>query len=133
MNNIDQKTWKQSLQQKEKRRIKKDELRMRYEAFVGACVDIYGRIIAHTNTVNADLQKVTAACIDASLQLQGLRKIFNEGMMELSKRYKCQVIQLDEIKLKRLTDKYKVNRKVADEDASVESDGDEELAGLMMR
>jgi hypothetical protein len=123
MKEIDMKAWKQALQQKEKKRIKKDELRMRYEAFVGACVDIYGRIIAHTNTVNADTEKVTAACVDASIQLQGLRKIFNEGMMELSKRYKCQVIQLDELKLKRMTDKYKTTRK---RQASTESDTEDE-------
>jgi hypothetical protein len=123
MKEIDLKAWKQALQQKEKKRIKKDELRMRYEAFVGACVDIYGRIIAHTNTVNADTEKVTAACVDASIQLQGLRKIFNEGMMELSKRYKCQVIQLDELKLKRMTDKYKTTRK---RQASTESDTEDE-------
>jgi hypothetical protein len=123
MNEIDQKTWKQALQQKEKKRIKKDELRMRYEAFVGACVDIYGRVISHTNTINADLQKVTAACLDGSIQLQGLRKIFNDGMMQLSKRYKCQVIQLDEIKLKRMTDKYKITRK---RQSSTESETDNE-------
>ena len=123
MNDIDVKAWKQALQQKEKKRIKKDELRMRYEAFVGACVDIYGRIIGHTNTVNADLQKVTAACLDASLQLQGLRKIFNDGMMELSKRYKCQVIQLEEVKLKRTVGKYKITRK---RQASTESESEDE-------
>jgi len=100
-NTIDIQTWKQGLQQKEKKRIKKDELRMRYEAFVGACVDIYGRIIGHKT-----LQEITAACMDASIQLQELRKIFNSGMMTLSKRYKCQVIQLNEINLKRETTKY---------------------------
>ena len=100
-NTIDIQTWKQGLQQKEKKRVKKDELRMRYEAFVGACVDIYGRIIGHKT-----LQEITAACMDASIQLQELRKIFNSGMMTLSKRYKCQVIQLNEINLKRETTKY---------------------------
>lgn len=107
MNDIDQKTWKQLLQQKEKRRIKKDELRMMYEAFLGACVDIYGRIMAYSNSVNdANNNKIIEVCNDATQQLNSLRKIFNESMMEISKRYKCQVIQLDETKLKRSLVKY---------------------------
>ena len=117
MNDIDQKTWKQNLQQKEKRRIKKDELRMRYEAFVGACVDIYGRIIANGNTPGTKVEQINSVCFDASVQLQALRKIFNEGMMEISKRYKCQVIQLDEVNLKRTTNKYKMLRKQRTETA----------------
>ena len=108
MNDIDQKTWKQLLQQKEKRRIKKDELRMMYEAFLGACVDIYGRIMAYSNSVNDanNNNKIIEVCDDATQQLNSLRKIFNESMMEISKRYKCQVIQLDETKLKRSLVKY---------------------------
>jgi hypothetical protein len=108
MNDIDQNTWKQTLQQKEKKRTKKDELRMIYEAFLGACVDIYGRIMVYTNSVNdANNTKIVEVCIDATHQLNSLRKIFNESIMEISKRYKCQVIQLDETKLKRSLVKYK--------------------------
>ena len=120
MNDIDQKTWKQALQQKEKKRVKKDELRMCYEAFVGTCVDIYGRVISHTNR---EIEKVIAACLDACVQLQELRKIFNSGMMILSKRYKCQVIQLDSTKLKRTVDKYSTKRKNSGEssDESIEA------------
>lgn len=43
--------WKQLLAQREKRRVKRDEVRMRYEAFVGACVDIYGRLMATARNV----------------------------------------------------------------------------------
>jgi hypothetical protein len=125
MNEIDQNAWKQALQQKEKKRMKKDELRMRYEAFVGACVDIYGRIVAQSNS-GETVAKVISGCHDAALQLQGLRKIFNDGMMDLSKRYKCQVIQLDEVRLKRSTDKYKVARKQVTNTTN-ESDIDEEM------
>jgi hypothetical protein len=108
MNDIDQKDWKQALQQKEKKRIKKDELRMCYEAFVGTCVDIFGRIISHTT---GDIEKVIATCLDACVQLQELRKIFNAGMMTLSKRYKCQVFQLDTNKFKRTITKYTTKHK----------------------
>jgi len=120
-NSIDQVKWKQALQQKEKKRIKKDELRMRYEAFVGACVDIYGRIIAvergHRSTTPAtplkvsEIEAMNKVCADAYHQLQALRKIFNDGLMEISKRYKCQVIYLAEIRLKRETTKYDTGRK----------------------
>jgi hypothetical protein len=125
-NSIDQVKWKQALQQKEKRRVKKDELRMRYEAFVGACVDIYGRIIAlershrstpppaqsYLATLKVEyIDAMNKVCADAYQQLQGLRKIFNDGLMDISKRYKCQVIHLSENRLKRETIKYDTGRK----------------------
>ena len=94
---------------------------MRYEAFVGACVDIYGRIIAvergHRSTTPAtplkisEIEAMNKVCADAYQQLQALRKIFNDGLMEISKRYKCQVIHLAEIRLKRETTKYDTGRK----------------------
>jgi hypothetical protein len=102
--------WKQLLAQREKRRIKRDEIRMRYEAFVGACVDIYGRLMATARdaapiddanewrrnipVVNnkAAVATVRQACIDARTQLEALANIYNEGMMQISKRYKCQVL-----------------------------------------
>jgi hypothetical protein len=106
--------WKQILQQREKRRIKRDEVRMRYEAFVGACVDIYGRLMryAHQNEKisKQELTSMTSRCEEAQTQLLSLRKIFNDGMMDLSKRYKCQVLQLNEKNLKREMKKYESGR-----------------------
>lgn len=103
---IDEKRWKQLLQQREKRRMRRDDIRMRLEAFIGACIDIYGRIvnrsrgIPHGNPPNTNTAKNVKELSDlmkeACAQLQSLRTIFNEGMMGLSKMYKCQVIQLDE-------------------------------------
>jgi hypothetical protein len=114
MGEVDQKHWKQLLQQKEKKRIKKDEIRMRYEAFVGACVDIYGRLMTVAGgsipTDKAHQEKVHVACDEAKCQLLGLRGIFNEGLMDISKRYKCQVLQLNEVALKRETKKYETGR-----------------------
>jgi hypothetical protein len=104
--------WKQLLAQREKRRIKRDEVRMRYEAFVGACVDIYGRLMASARTAapiddanewrrfipvvtnKTSIAAVRQACIDARTQLEALANIYNEGMMQISKRYKCQVLCL---------------------------------------
>jgi hypothetical protein len=101
---LDEKTWKQQLQQKEKKRIKKDDLRMRFEAFVGACVDIYGTLMNTTRDVHSvksifkiyeDKKKKTVKlCQDAYKNLLAMRTIFNESMMDISKRYKCQVLQI---------------------------------------
>jgi len=106
--------WKQVLQQREKRRIKRDEVRMRYEAFVGACVDIYGRIMTHGRQIvtikQAEITAMTAVCQEARTQLLTLRTIFNDGMMDLSKRYKCQVLYLNEKHLKREVKKYESGR-----------------------
>jgi hypothetical protein len=114
---IDETRWKQLLQMREKRRIKRDEVRLRFEAFVGACADIFGRIMAearrgdiHENTQHDGVTlrgvipnntkdkkaQMTAVCEQAKESLLALRTIFNEGQMDISKRYKCQVLQLDE-------------------------------------
>jgi len=114
--NYDEDRWKQVLQQREKRRVKRDEVRMRYEAFVGACVDIYGRLMKRTRQIEKveqkDILAMTILCEDAQKQLMGLRTIFNDGMMDLSRRYKCQVLQLECIdgKMKRTTKKYETGR-----------------------
>lgn len=114
---IDETRWKQLLQFREKRRIKRDEIRLRMEAFVGACADIFGHAMAEANrgmtqtnqvlggvTVQGTLPKnikemkaqITAVCEQTKDSLMNLRTIFNEGQMDISKRYKCQVIQLGE-------------------------------------
>jgi hypothetical protein len=128
---IDEKRWKQLLQQREKRRMRRDDIRMRLEAFVGACIDIYGRVvnrareIPHGNPPNTNTTKNVKDMSDlmkeACAQLQSLRTIFNEGMMGLSKMYKCQVIQLDEKALK-----IEMKRHEAGRGKKVESDDESE-------
>ena len=116
---IDETHWKQLLHMREKRRVKRDEVRLQYEALVGAASDVFGRLMVeanrgttHTNqvlggvTVQGSLPlpknlkemkaQMTAACEQAKESLMTLRKIFNESQMEISKRYKCQVIQVSE-------------------------------------
>jgi hypothetical protein len=108
--------WKQVLQQREKRRIKRDEVRMRYEAFVGACVDIYGRIMAQARNYPTpkavDSVTLTPLLQEAVTQVHSLCTIFNDGMMDLSKRYKCQVLQLQvqPATIKRETKKFDCGR-----------------------
>ena len=107
---IDEKRWKQILQQREKRRMKRDDMRMRLEAFVGACIDIYGRLTRRAREIAGTTPPGTATVVtikemadllkEAHDQLQSLRAIFNEGMLGLSKIYKCQVIQLGKKGLK---------------------------------
>jgi hypothetical protein len=117
---IDDKRWKQILQQREKRRMKRDDMRMRLEAFVGACIDIYGRIINRAREIHNTLPANTSSIKftkemadlgkEAIEQLQSLRTIFNEGMMGLSKIYKCQVIQLGDESLKIEMKRYESGR-----------------------
>ena len=107
---IDEKRWKQILQQREKRRMKRDDMRMRLEAFVGACIDIYGRLTGRAREIAGATPPGTATVVtikemanllkEAYAQLQSLRVIFNEGMLGLSKLYKCQVVQLGDQGLK---------------------------------
>jgi hypothetical protein len=120
-NEIDEVHWKRLLQQREKRRIKRDEMRMRLEAFVATCIDIYGpvmdysRSVFNTTTANLSAQpevkkEMAKRVKQAREHLEALRTIFNEGMMEISKRYKCQVMQLSEKALVRELKKYEAGR-----------------------
>ena len=136
---IDEKAWKQQLQQKEKKRIKKDDLRMRFEAFMGACVDIYGTLMntarelmsSQNKTLNAAQKKDTLVkmCKDAHKNLIAMRTIFNESMMDISKRYKCKVFQIGD-DFRRTSKKFSVGTKrktkvkgnFSDSDSSSEDD-----------
>lgn len=161
LNEIDQNRWKQLLQQREKRRMKRDELRTRLEAFVAASVDIYGQImrvarenekylsttpnpallqqsggilkevklIMTWNTVRTEkITEVIKSLTDGLAQLQSLRAIFNESLLEISKRYKCQVIQLSEV-FRREYKKFETGRvrrvKKSDKDTVGTSDADD--------
>lgn len=139
-NEIDAKRWKQILQQREKRRMKRDEIRMQYEAFVGACVDIYGRLMTRANSIPPtdvflkDTKIRIIQCIeDTKAQLLSLRTIFNEGMMLLSKRYKCQVIQLSETHLNIEKKRYVIPKgksKKGDDSTIQESDDEDSIIDI---
>lgn len=150
---IDEKRWKQILQQREKRRMKRDEIRMRYEALVGACTDIYGRIIHQCREITAklgmtplsqrnskidekDIHLVNTLVKDSKKQLENLGIIFNEGMISISKRYKCRVLQLSENGYAMTYKKYEMGRmkksKTADNDTASLSD-DEPKNTLLTR
>jgi hypothetical protein len=114
---ITQERWKQLLQQREKRRMKRDEIRQRYEAFVGACVDIYGRIMQLAGrAINLPTLKssekaqrkeqIVTALEEAKTSVLAMRQIFNQGMMEISKRYKCSVLTLTDKALELHRTKY---------------------------
>ena len=146
---IDEKRWKQLLQQREKRRLKRDEVRMRYEAFVGACIDIYGAIIqesrniyAKYNTTPVDRRDIRVPTINeqdahsfhllikkSKVQLENLGKIFNEGMITISKRYKCRVLQVSDVGYAMSYKKYDSGRiknaKKADDESVGLTDDDE--------
>ena len=101
-NEIDEIRWKQLLQIKEKRRLKRDELRQVYEAFVGTCVDIYGHIMAHSVELTtvyppAHINTVAKVILMADKQFKSLREIFNAALMDISRRYNCQVLQISDV------------------------------------
>jgi hypothetical protein len=101
---LEEARWKQLLQMKEKRRMKRDEMRQVYEAFVGTCVDIYGQVTTHFAEIPsavAPLLKeknnyLAKAIFMASKQFTTLRGIFNTALMDISRRYKCQVYQISD-------------------------------------
>jgi hypothetical protein len=135
-NEITELRWKQLLQQREKRRIRRDEIRLRYEAFVGACVDLYGHVLQTSRQLIQDVasNKIKRSEADKTMfgllrttkeQLLNLRTIFNNGMMDISKRYKCQVLWLKEEDLRRDYKKYvsdkpkKVVSELTDSDSDI--------------
>jgi hypothetical protein len=130
---LTQDRWKQLLQQREKRRMKRDEIRQRYEAFVGACIDIYGRImdvagrtptltdIASNNQRQYRKQPVMETIEEAKTSILALRAIFNEGMMEISKRYKCSVLNFKENSLEIIRTKYSPGGSKKDDASTVSS------------
>ena len=103
--------WKQLLQQREKKRLKKDEIRQRIEAFVGTCVDIYGRLMQAAQNPERKKGDVFPQLQESLTQLKTLVGIFNESMMEISKRYKCTVMNIDETTLRIVRKKYTTGRK----------------------
>ena len=132
---IEEVHWKRILQQREKRRIKRDEMRMRLEAFVATCIDIYGPLMDYgrvvTTTTNKSLttevkQEMAKRVKHAREQLGALRIIFNDGMLEISKRYKCQVMQLSEKALVREFKKHDSGRRVKQSDGSTVGDVDDD-------
>jgi hypothetical protein len=110
-NLITEQRWKQLLQQREKKRLKKDEVRQRLEAFVGTCVDIYGRLMQAAQNRDRKKGDLFPLLQESYTQLKTLVNIFNESMLEISKRYKCTVIHMKEDTLRLDRKKYVSSRK----------------------
>ncbi len=103
--------WKQLLQQKEKKRLKKDEIRQRLEAYVGTCVDIYGRIMQVAQPSSRTKGNTWLVLQDSLIQLQALHEIFNQSMKEISKRYKCSVMTIEDDTMRLVRTKVTSGRK----------------------
>ena len=110
-NYITEQRWKQLLQQREKKRLKKDEIRQRIEAFVGTCVDIYGRLMQAAQNRDRKKGELSPILQESYTQLKTLIGIFNESMMEISKRYKCTVINISDETMRLGRKKYVSGRK----------------------
>ena len=111
-NLITEQRWKQLLQQREKKRLKKDEIRQRLEAFVGTCVDIYGRLMQAAQNRDRKKGDLFPLLQESFVQLKALIVIINESMMEISKRYKCTVMNISEETMRIGRKKYTTGRKM---------------------
>ena len=99
-NEINEAKWKQALQQREKRRMRRDEIRQRMEAFCGAANDIYWKFATSMKS-RTDLPKqcLTKDIVDLDeiyTTLMQLRTMMNTEFMKLSYRYRCQIIWFNE-------------------------------------
>lgn len=123
-NYITEQRWKQLLQQREKKRLKKDEIRQRLEAFVGTCVDIYGRLMQVAHDPARKKGDLSPILHESYTQLKALIAIINESMMEISKRYKCTVMNINEETMRLGRKKYVAGRKKSTRSKKAESESD---------
>jgi len=90
-NEITELKWKQNLQNREKRRMRRDEIRQRIEAFCGAASDVYGTFMTQTRDNPEIIEKSVITLYE---QIMKLKSMFNHEMLSISYRYKCQVIKI---------------------------------------
>jgi hypothetical protein len=130
-NEINETKWKQILQQREKRRSKRDEIRQRMEAFCGAASDIYGRYMnmMASHAENKDMKpeerlvaRITETKNTATIILK-IREMMNTELMKLSYRYRCQMIWIKED----MTYERKRAPRVKEEDESDNDNDSEEI------
>jgi hypothetical protein len=103
-NDYSEARWKQLLQQREKRRMRRDEIRQQYEALVGAAADILSRypsraMITTLVTIRdkSDIERFNATLNEIIVMLRSLREMFNTNMFALSKRYNTRVLILNSL------------------------------------
>jgi hypothetical protein len=94
--------WKQLLQMREKKRMRRDDIRHRLEAFVGICTDVYGNLMAQGNdskgVTKEDFNKIID---DTHTQILKVIEIYNTGVGEVARLYGCSVkiINTEEVKM----------------------------------
>lgn len=100
---ITEKRWKQVLQTREKRRMRRDEIRLRMEAICGAASDVFAYYMDAINKIPNNLpkgtdllknEKVVSSEIvkqfeNLNIQLGKLRTMFNKELEVVSYRYRC--------------------------------------------
>jgi hypothetical protein len=91
-NEITEVKWKQNLQNREKRRMRRDEIRQRIEAVCGAASDLYGTFMAESR--NKEIKIIEKCAITLHGQLIKLKAMFNHEMLNISYRYKCLVVKI---------------------------------------
>lgn len=129
---IDETRWKQLLQQKEKKRLKKDEIRQLYEALIAASIDIFGRLMALARgTSILDRNQIPVLIEETKTthaNLLQLVKLFNQGMMEISRRYKCKVLVLNELTMARESKKFVAPKKVSEKKKKTKTKDEKDYA-----
>jgi hypothetical protein len=129
---ITEKQWKQFLQTREKRRMRRDEMRQRMEAICGAASDVYGmymqktaRFVDRTRTAQISFdegKELVKSTQELFGQVKKLREIFNAEMHSLSYRYRVQMPMINE---DFRWDKQKASRKKGSAGSEDSDDGDE--------
>jgi hypothetical protein len=135
-NEITETRWKQLLQQREKRRLRRDEVRQRLEAVVGIASDVYSTLMRQMGALpltapsNQQLGRAETYLKESLQQLRQMREIFNTSMMDISRRYKCNVLQLTE-NLLHIQGRYATERKqtknAKSDTSTTETDSDDEV------
>ena len=119
-NEIDEKSWKQMLQNREKQRIKKQDilqiLQMVSQAAKDIIVSFINNYILNVRAINDEVKKMkilTALTVDIWKQLEGIRTLSNESFEKHSRLYKCQAPKIELLDIGDVTDKASPENRVS--------------------
>jgi hypothetical protein len=88
MNDLDETTFKTTLQQNEKKSQKTIAFRNIYQMFVNVASDIFRQIVVYTGT-NYNLNDRKKCVEDNIVIINNLIEYFNESLKNIGKMYKC--------------------------------------------
>lgn len=86
--------WKQLLQMREKRRMRREEIRQRYNALFDACVDIMSILPTKQRGYiwnSENINKIYKITDDILIMSKNIIEIYNKGILSVSERYNTKV------------------------------------------